>query len=101
MSQFYFPNLNISVREQFCHQLNFFDLGYRHAKKLQLIDSAACRKLRLKLAEMNLIDFCIKKEKKYALLDFNAVVLLLIFCMRYLNFLFEKAFLLLTQVDLK
>src|SRR6218665_2953398 len=56
-SQYYFPNFDVSgrywVREQFCHQLDFFYLQI--AKKLQLIDSAACR-LRFKLAEMNSID---------------------------------------------
>ena len=56
-SQYYFANLNVSSRywiiEQFCHKLDFFDLQI--AKKLQLIDSAACR-LRFKLAEMNSID---------------------------------------------
>src|SRR6218665_2874090 len=55
-SQYYFPNLDVSgrywVREQFCHQLDFFDLQI--AKKVQLIDSAACR-LRFKLPEMNSI----------------------------------------------
>ena len=65
-SQYYFPNINVSgknlVREQFCHQLDFFDL--QTVKKLQLIDSAACRKLRLKLAKMKLIDFCIIKGTK-------------------------------------
>ena len=45
--------MDVSDREQFCHQLDFFDL--QTAKKLQLIDSAACR-LQFKLAEMNLID---------------------------------------------
>src|SRR6218665_885651 len=76
-SQFYLSNLNVSAREQFCQKLDFFDL--QTANKLQPIDSAACRKLRFKLAEMNLIDFCILKEKKYTLLDFKAVVLPLIF----------------------
>jgi len=33
------------------------------------------QKLRFKLAKVNLIDFCIMKEKKYALLDVKAVVL--------------------------
>src|SRR6218665_2478202 len=55
-SEYYFPNLNVSgknwVREQFCHQLDFFYL--QTVKKLQLIDIAACR-LRFKLAETNLI----------------------------------------------
>ena len=46
-----------------------------YTDKLQLIDSAACRKLQLKLAEMNLIDFCIMMDKKYALLDVKVVVL--------------------------
>jgi len=46
-SQYYFPNVNVGisgknlVREQFCHQLDFF--GLQTAKKLQLINSAACR----------------------------------------------------------
>src|SRR6218665_2274237 len=57
-AQYYFPNLNVSGKnwagEQFCHQLDFFYL--QTAKKLQLIDSAACRTLRFKLAETNLID---------------------------------------------
>src|SRR6218665_704017 len=54
-AQYYFPNLNVSgnnwVREQLCHQLDFFYL--QTAKKLQLTDCAACRKLRFKLAETN------------------------------------------------
>jgi len=41
-SQYYSQNLNVSgknwVREQFCHQLDFFDL--QTDKKLQLIDSS-------------------------------------------------------------
>src|SRR6218665_506536 len=57
-SQYYFPNLNVSgrywIREQFCHQLDFFDL--QTVKKLQLIDSAA-RRLRFKLTEMNSTHF--------------------------------------------
>src|SRR6218665_896015 len=47
------------VREQFCHQLDFFDL--QAVKKLQLIDIAACR-VRFKLAEMNLIDTFLHTE---------------------------------------
>jgi len=77
---YYFLNLNVSdenwVREQFCHQLDFFDL--QTVKKLQLIDSAACRKLRFNLAKTNLIEFCIMKDKKNAL-DVKAIVLQLIF----------------------
>jgi len=65
-SHYYFPNLNVSgknlVRKQFRHQLDFFNL--QTAKKSQLIDRAASRKLRFKLAEMNLIDVCIMKQKK-------------------------------------
>ena len=82
-SKYYFPNLDVSgrlwVREQFCRQLEFFDLQI--AKKLQLIDSAACR-LQFKLAEMNLIDFCTTRKKNYmyTLLDVKAVVLQPIFC---------------------
>ena len=67
-SQYYFPNLNVSgknrVREQCCHQLDFFDVQTAKMLGLNLFDSAACRKLRFKLAEMNLIDFCNMKEKK-------------------------------------
>ena len=47
------------VREQFCHQLDFFDLQI--VKKLQLIYIAACR-LRFKLAETNLIDTFLHTE---------------------------------------
>jgi len=47
-------------------------------KKLHLIDShsAACRRLRFKLAEMNLIDFCIYEREEM----WFTVVLQLIFC---------------------
>ena len=62
-SQYYFPNLNVSgkklIREQFCHQLDFFDL--QTVKELQLIDIAACR-LRFKLAETNLMDTFLHTE---------------------------------------
>jgi len=51
-----------------------FLLRTQTANKLQLIDSAAWRKLQLKLAEKSLKDFCIMKEKKYALLDVKAAV---------------------------
>src|SRR6218665_3234395 len=61
-SQYYFPNVSGKnwVREQFCHQLDFFDL--QTGKKLQLIDRAACR-LQFKLAEMNLIDTFLYTER--------------------------------------
>src|SRR6218665_1679230 len=62
-SQYNFPNLDVSgrywVREQFCHQLDSFDLPI--AKKLQLIDSAACR-LRFMLSETNSIDTLLYTE---------------------------------------
>jgi len=50
-SQYYFPNLDVSSKTG--SESNFFDL--HTAKKLQLIDSAACR-LRFKLAEMKLTE---------------------------------------------
>jgi len=55
---------NVPVRRTsaYRHKKPCFNL--QAAKKLQLIDSAACRKLRFKLAEMNFIDFCIMKEKQ-------------------------------------
>jgi len=46
---------------------NWISLTLQTAKKLQLIGSH--RKLRFKLPEMNLIDSCIMKEKKYGLLS--------------------------------
>src|SRR6218665_3384698 len=80
---------------------NWVSSTYRD--KLQLSDSAACRKLQLKLAEMNLIDFCIMKEKKYALLesDVKVVVLHAADLLRYLDYLFQKAFSGVTQVKTK
>jgi len=66
------------------------------ANKLQLIDSAACRKLRLKLAEMN----CIMMEKKYALLECQGCRLTADL-LRYLDYPFQKAFSGVTQVKTK
>jgi len=50
---------------------NWISLTLQTAKKFHLIDShsAACRKLRFKIAEMNLNDSYIIKEKKYCLLS--------------------------------
>jgi len=50
---------------------NWISWTLQTAKKLHLIDShsAASRKLQFKLAEMNLIDFWSRKEKKCGLLS--------------------------------
>src|SRR6218665_621080 len=59
------------VREQFCHQRGCFD--QQTAKKLQLIDSAACGKLRFKLSEMNLTDLWRRRNTLFYIV--KAVVL--------------------------